>query len=291
VQRAYARWLAAGLAAETVRLHHGVLHRALDRAVRWGLLRSNPCDAVEPPKRARAEMATWTAEQAAHVLAATDDDRLAALWRLAVLTGMRRGELLALRWADVDLARATVSVRRTLTRGPTGLTIGEPKSAAGQRAVALPPSCVAALRRHRACQDERRRRGGEAWVDTGLIFDRGDGQLLHPNVVWAAFRRLVARRGVPLIRFHDLRHTSATLALEQGIHPKVVAERLGHSDISMTLNRYSHVAAEMQRAAAARLDDLLRRLEATDADAGSGEASADNGDEATPPGGAENLAE
>ena len=280
LQRAYSAWLAAGLAAETVRLHHGVLHRALDRVVRWQLLRSNPCDAVEPPKRDRPETATWTAEQAPRFLAATDDGDLAALWRLAMLTGMRRGELLALRWADLDLTRATVSVRRTPTRGPDGLTVGEPKSAAGQRAVALPPSCVAALRRHLARQNERRRIGAEAWHAAGLVFERGDGRLLHPNVAWATFRRLVARMGLPAIRFHDLRHTSATLAPEQGVHPKVVAERRGHSDVGMTLNRYSHVAAEMQRAAAVQMDELLRRLQAEGSDdTGSADASGASGED------------
>jgi integrase len=234
-----------------------VLHRSLALAVRWRLIPRNPCEAVEAPRPTPPEMRTWTAAQAHAFQAGTADDELHALWRLALMTGMRRGELLALRWADIDLGRGALAVRRTLARGKDGLRVNEPKSASGRRAIALPASCVTALKRHQRRQTERMLKGAEAWRHDDLVFDRGDGSLLHPNVAYETFRRRAARLGLPVIRFHDLRHTAATLALARGIHPKVVAERLGHRDVGLTLNRYSHVSMDMQREAADRIDEAL----------------------------------
>jgi integrase len=240
-----------------VALYHNVLHRALDQAVKWQLLARNPCDAVDAPREAAPETATWNANEARAFLAAAVGHDLVALFTLALHTGMRRGELLGLRWQDVDLDRGALAVRRTMTRGQDGLAFGEPKSAAGRRALALPAPCVDALRSHRVRQLERRLQLGAAWQDTDLIFERGDGTLLHPNTVTYAFQHVAAHAGVPRIRFHDLRHTAATLMLANGEHPKIVQERLGHADISMTLNRYSHVSMDMQRDAADRLAALL----------------------------------
>jgi len=166
-------------------------------------------------------------------------------------------ELLELRWDDIDLERGTVAIRRTLTRGVNGLTYGEPKSKAGRRSIALPDVCVSALRTHRIGQLERRLQFDAAWQDTGLVFDRGDGSMLHPNTMSKTYHRLIVKAGLPRIRFHDLRHTAATLMLANGEHPKIVQERPGHSDISMTLNRYSHVTMDMQRDASDRLAKLL----------------------------------
>jgi integrase len=202
-------------------------------------------------------MQTWTTDEARVFLRVAITDDLSALWLLALNSGIRRGELLALRWQDVDLDRGALAIRRTLTRGTGALTFGEPKSKAGRRSLALPAVCVDALRAHRVKQLETRLSFGSAWNDTDLIFERGDGSLLHPNTLLNAFFRLTAAAGVPRIRFHDLRHTSATLMLANGEHPKIVQERLGHSDISMTLNRYSHVTMDMQRDAADRLAELL----------------------------------
>lgn len=257
VQGFYRRCLGDGLSSTTVALYHNVLHRALDQAVKWQLLIRNPCDAVDAPRESSTEMQTWTPDQTRAFLGIADTHDLRALWLLAVHTGMRRGELLALRWQDVDLDRASLAVRRTLTRGTGALTFGEPKSMAGRRSLALPTVCVDALRSHRIRQLERRLEFDGDWQDTDLIFERGDGSLLHPNTLLHAFERLIVAAGVPRIRFHDLRHTAATLMLANGEHPKIVQERLGHSDISMTLNRYSHVTMDMQRDAVDRLERLL----------------------------------
>jgi integrase len=257
IQTLYATQIAAGRAASSVHVMHAVLHRALDQAVKWRLLPHNPADAVDLPRLTPPELQTWTAGQACTFLDGTAGDALAALWRLALLTGMRRGELLAVRWQDVDLERGALAVPRTLTRGRQSLIFTEPKSAAGRRSLALPASCVAALRRYKAQQNERRLQWGDSWQDTDLLFDRGDGSPMQPAYLNKRFLLLAARLGLPRIRLHDLRHTSATLALADGVHPKILQERLGHSNVSMTLNRYSHVSMSMQRDAADRLDRAL----------------------------------
>lgn len=257
VQQFHSRCQASGLSNSTIALYHGVLHKALEQAVKWQMLGRNVCHAVESPKRVSPEMKTWDLSQVRWFLDATSFDTLAALWRLAVSTGMRRGELLALRWGDVDVDRGELSVRRTITRGQNGLTTGEPKTAKGKRSISLPASCVTALKKHRISQTRVRLNLGPVWQDNDLVFERGNGDVLHPNIVSSRFRKLCEQTELPKIRFHDLRHTAATLMLANGEHPKIVQERLGHSDISMTLNLYSHVLPSMQRDAADRIEAML----------------------------------
>jgi integrase len=242
------------LAPATVRQHHAILHRALDRAVKWGLLARNVCDAVEPPTIRPPALTVWTGEQARVFLAGSAGHRLGPLFAVALATGMRMGELLALRWADLDLDRGRLTVTRTLTRDRAGSwTIGEPKSVAGRRGITLPAGAVAALRRHRTAQLERMLRQRDTWQALDLVFDAGDGSLLMPSTVKKVFVALTERQGLPRLRFHDLRHTSATLALEAGVPVKAVSERLGHSDVAMTLSRYAHVTESVEREAADRL--------------------------------------
>ncbi|MBA2278613.1 MAG: tyrosine-type recombinase/integrase [Chloroflexia bacterium] len=258
LQRLYADRLKVGLSATTVHHMHAVIHRGLKQALRWGDVDRNVSEMVDPPRRTLPDVTTWDAKQTAAVLVVGDDTDLAALWRLALLTGMRRGELLGVMWEDLDLDRGTLAVRRTLSRGKGGTwELGQPKTASGRRAIALPASCVAALRKHRARQAEDRLRLGPLWQDHGFVFTNETGGPLHVNSLIHRFQKLIAAAAVPTIRFHDLRHTSATLLLAQGVHPKIVQERLGHADISMTLNRYSHVMPGMQRQAADTLDAAL----------------------------------
>ncbi len=258
VQRLYADRLKR-LSPTTVRYVHAVLHHALDDAVKWGLLVRNVADAVEPPKKARTEMQVWNGEQVGRVLRAAAADPLEALWRLAIYTGMRRGELLAVKWADLDLGGGALYVQRSLSRGKTSrLEEGEPKSRSGRRRIALSPSVVESLKRHRVRQLEHRLAAGDAYEDRGYVFANEIGGHVHPNTLYRRFRELTARAGVPPIRFHDLRHTSATLLLAEGVHGKIVQERLGHANIAMTLDLYSHVTADMQRDAADRLEELIR---------------------------------
>jgi len=181
------------------------------------------------------------------------------MWRLGLDTGMWLGELLALTWDDVDLDRGLVAVRRTLTKDREGhWKLGEvAKTSSSRRSIPIGPATVVALRSIRPKQAERRLRCGAAWVDHGLVFDRGNGNWLSPATARGVFDRAVAKAQVTALTPHGMRHTMATLLLATGVHPKVVQERLGHSSIQMTLDRYSHVSIIMQQDAAAVLDRLI----------------------------------
>lgn len=249
--------LAGTRAAKTVHNHHLILHRALRDAVEDKLLSVNPADRAHRLAKHRTEMKTWTAAELGAFLAGVKLDRLYGLWRVAAMSGLRRGELLALRWADVALDAGTARIVRAYVRGNAGLHFGEPKTATGRRLIALDPATVAVLKSHRARQAEERLAWGPDYRDADLIFCREDGSPLDPDGVTSRFERRVRELGLPRIRLHDLRHTYATLALAAGIHPKVVQERLGHSSITMTLDLYSHAVPAMQADAADRVAALI----------------------------------
>ena len=259
IQGLYAELLAAGYAAKSVQLTHTVLHGALARAVTWRLIPRNPADGALLPRRERPVPVAWTAEEATRFLAATVDDDEHALWRVTLDTGMRIGEGLALGWADVDLANGVVTVHRTLTRTRGGeWVVGDSaKTASGRRSVPIGGATVAALRRHRARQAERRLLAGGAWHDRGIVFDRGDGRPHDPTTVGSRFARAVSAAGVARLTPHGLRHTTATLLLGASVHPKIVQERLGHKSIRETMDLYSHVLPTMQGEAATAMEELL----------------------------------
>jgi len=229
-----------------------VLRTALAQALKWQLISRNPCDAVPRPRAPRKEIRYLDADEARRLLAAAEGDRLEALCVVAVSTGMRQGELLGLQWGDVDFENSMLTVRRQLLESPDGsLDLGQPKSARSRRSVALPEVALAALRKHRE-------RSGTLPLPSALVFtDTRGGPLRKSNLIRRWFCPLLERAGLPRIRFHDLRHTHATLLLVQGVNPKVVQERLGHSQIAITLDTYSHVSPNLQREAAHELDAAL----------------------------------
>jgi integrase len=236
-----------GLSARSVRYIHTIIHRLLKDAVRWGRLARDAADAADPPRSASShtEMVTWTGEETGRFLAGVRDDRLAAAFVLLATTGARRGEVLGLRWSDVDLdaGRAAIAVHHRVQ-------LGEPKTARGRRTIDLDAMTVIAHREHRKHQVAERLLMGAGWTDQGLVFCRVDGGPLHPERFTRTFRDRVRQLGLPPIRLHDLRHGWATLALASGVHPKVVQERLGHATIGVTLDIYSRVTARMQSDAA-----------------------------------------
>ncbi len=251
------------LDGRTVNYVHTIIHRALKDAVRWGRLARNPADAADPPRGGQKSdgVHSWDAATLREFLAAspTSRDRLHALWVLLATTGMRRGEALGLRWSDVDLDAGRIRVVQTIIQVRSRVTVGEPKTARGRRPIALDAGTVAVLREHRRRSLEERMLVGADFVDQGLVFHHPDGGCLKPDAVSAAFVRLVRKAGLPPLTLKGLRHTWATLALERGIHPRVVQERLGHSTIAITLGIYSHVAPTLHDEAAELVASLLFR--------------------------------
>jgi integrase len=258
LQGYYRQMLADGLSPGTVKRHHAIIHRALSQAERWQLIARNVADLVDPPRATRKDMATLTPEQATRFLESARDSRYYALFAVAIASGMRQAELFGLTWRDVDLDTATVHVRQQLVRVTReGFSFSEPKTVKGRRAIALPEFAVAALRQHRRRQVEERVKASE-WSTLDLVFPNEVGKPEErQNLVRRHFHPILTRAGLPQIRFHDLRHTAATLLLSLGSHPKVVQERLGHSTIAVTMDVYSHILPTMQRDAAAKLDGLL----------------------------------
>jgi integrase len=252
VQAMYSAMEKDGASAETRRLVHAVLRRSLKQALKWGLVIRNVCDAVDPPRVSKRDIHALSPEQVCKLLAAAAGNRLEAIYPTAVGTGMRLGELFGLQWSDVDLGSRKISVRHTLTELNGNLTLSEPKSAKGKRMVELPQRVVNALHEH------RKRSLAEGFGSVPWVFcNQHGGPLRRSHFHAQLFKPLLRRAGLPDIRFHDLRHTSATLLLLQGVHPKVVQERLGHAQISLTLDTYSHVLPSMQKDAASRLDAML----------------------------------
>lgn len=250
----------SGLSARSVRYVHTITHRMFKDAVRWGRLARNPADAADPPRGAageRAEFTTWTAVQVRAFLVGTSGDRLGAAFVLLATTGMRRGEALGLRWGDLDLERGSASIRQTVITVNHAVQIGQPKTAKGRRAVTLDPGTVAVLREHRKRQVAERLQLGAGFTDHGLVFCHVVGGPLHPERFSRVFADRARQLGLPPIRLHDLRHTWATLALAGGEHPKVVQERLGHANISITLDTYSHVTATLHAEAANRVAAII----------------------------------
>ena len=247
-----------GLSAQTVVHHHRVLHRALKQAVQHLLIARNPCDAVEPPRPEKAEVRVVDEAQAAELLHSLKGTRLFAPTILALVTGMRRGELLALTWPDIDMENQVMSVRRSLQQTNEGVSVKMPKSGRG-RTIALPPIAVEALSRHKAEQAQERLALGPAYENNGLVFARADGSAWPPDSFTSAFAAALRKAKLPHLNFHALRHSHATMLLKSGINPKVVSERLGHAKVGTTLDIYSHVLPGMQEEAAQRIDSALRK--------------------------------
>lgn len=256
----YAAKQAEGLSVRTVEYINGVLRRAFNQAIKWGLLKFNPTSQASPPKVAKKEMKTWTAEQVKQFFACIKDDRWGAIYYVATV-GLREGEILALKWDNVDLdnGKLKVVLGVQFVQG-LGLVFNEPKTAKSRRSVMLPQYVAAALIRHKAKQEALKESG--RWQPNpdqpeNLVFTTNIGTAIGPRNLIRHFKAKAQEAGLPEIRFHDLRHTAATLLFEQNVHPKVVQEMLGHSTITLTLDTYSHLIPSLQREAAEKLDGLF----------------------------------
>jgi len=239
---------------------NAALSGALEDALKHGFIGRNVAKLVDLPSVERYEGQVLTVEQAKKLLEVARGSRLDVLLLVAVTTAMRRGELVALHWSDVDLEKGVLQVRHTLAwmRGK-GFVEGEPKSKAGRRKVMLSSVVIRALKEHQMRQEQARVKMGDQWQEHGLIFCNTYGRHFNPNHVWYLFKRLLKAAGLPNVRFHDLRHGAATVLLAAGVPLKVVSELLGHSSVAITADIYAHVLPEMQQEVVKRMDDLYGR--------------------------------
>lgn len=247
-----------GLAPRSLRHVHAILRRALADAVAWNLLVRNVAEAAKPPRNQRPKITTWGAEQLGPFLASVRDDRLYAAWMVCALTGARRGEVLGLRWTDLDLDTGKARISRALILVDYVPTISEPKTERGRRTIALNPSTVAALREHQARQAVEAAIAGDAWENAeGYVFTDELGRVIHPQSFTDRFKRYAKAAKLPAIRLHELRHSHATLALEAGVAPKVVSDRLGHATTSFTMDVYADALPAVEETAAAGVAALV----------------------------------
>ncbi len=243
LQGFYRDKLDSGLSPRTIQYLHVVLHRALKQALRWGMVPRNVADAVDPPKVDKKEVSPLSPAQARTFLEVARGDRLEALYVLAIHTGMRQGELLGLKWDDVDLDAGVLRVRGT-------------KTARSRRSVKLSQKALQALHGHLQRQLGEIDRAGSSWQENGLVFATTSGTPMDRHNLLRQFKRLLGETGLPAIPFHNLRHTCATVLLSKGMHAKFVQELLGHSNIAITLDTYSHVLPGMGDGLADAMDDL-----------------------------------
>jgi integrase len=246
-----------GLSPRTVHHMHRILKSALAKAVLWGMLPRNPANAVDPPKVERVTLKTYDLPETANLLEAMRETRMFVPTILAVLCGLRRGEICALRWRNVDLDARKLSIVESAEQTENGVRYKEPKSGRG-RPVALSETVVEELRLHRIRQAQELLGFGVRLTDETMVASRAEGSALQPRSLTHEWVRLISRTPLPRVRFHDLRHAHATHLLASGVHPKVASERLGHSKVGITLDLYSHVLPGMQEDAAARVDEALR---------------------------------
>lgn len=241
-----------GLSPSTVRRIHATVHKALGDGVRWGRLPRNPADQADPPRNVSSEITVWSPDQLRTFLYGLREDRLFAAWLLAATTGMRRGEILGLRWADTDLDAGSVTVRQIRTVARYEVVTTTPKTDRGTRTISLDPATTAALRSHRVAQLEEKLALGSAFDATNdLVFSHADGTAIHPERFSAWFKQRCRRSGLPVVRLHDIRHSYVTALLSAGVPLKVVSQRVGHASPMVTMAIYQHVLPGDDQAAAA----------------------------------------
>jgi integrase len=255
------RWInekaASGLAPQSVRAFYRTLHVALELAVRWNMIPRNPATQAAPPRAPRSDIHPLAPEQVTVLLKAAEGDRLYALYAVAVALGLRQGEILALRWQDVDLDGGVLNVANSLRWVHGQPMLLEPKTKSSARRITLPAMIITILRQHRVRQLEDRLQS-QRWVDQDMVFTLKNGNPINASNVVARFKALLAKAGLPDMRFHDLRHTAASLLLAQGLPARMIMETLGHSNISITMDTYAHILPQMRREVADAMERILK---------------------------------
>lgn len=246
------------LGARMVEYIYTVLHMALEQAVKNSLVARNVCDAVDKPKKRKHEFMPWTTEQMNQFLSTTQATRMFPVYMLVWGTGLRRSELLGLRWQDVDLKKGTITVNQTMVRVKGGYTFGEPKTKKSRRTIPLPGAVTSTMKAWKTAQNKEKLAFDGEYNGLGLVFCNEIGQPYPPEQIGRTFKQDLEKAKLPGIRFHDLRHGHATMLLELGEDLKVISDRLGHSTITLTADTYSHVREKMQSAASLKLDQTLK---------------------------------
>lgn len=252
IQALYNQMLASGLSRRTVEYTHAILRRALRRAVKLRLIPTDPTEGVDAPRAEQKEKRVLMPDQLEKLVQALADDPLGPFYYLALVTGARRGELIALRWEDIDWENRTMTIRRAATVVNKQVRFDAPKSRHSQRPILLTEEAIAVLRRHRVAQAEQKLRLGPLYDDHGLVFPRMNGRPQEPSQVSKHFRLLLRKAGLPPLRLHDLRHTNATLMFALNTHPKLAASRLGNT-VPVAMETYTHTVPAMQ-------EELVRKL-------------------------------
>lgn len=260
IQRYYSQMVSDGVGLRTVQKSHTVIHASLNAAMKLGMIGRNPDDATQPPKPVHKEMRFWNQEQVQHFLAFAKEsnDRNHALYFIALVTGMRQGELLALKWQDVDLEKETLTVKLTLHRMPGGgLRLQKPKTKTSIRTIRLGKESVQVLVDHKELIAKEKYLAGELWQNQDYVFPSSIGSAMDASNLWKHFRQILKQSKLPAIRFHDLRHTAASLMLNNGVDVLVASRRLGHAKASITLDVYGHLIPSSQSGVADVLDRLV----------------------------------
>ena len=258
IQPIYAGMIKRGLSNRSVDALHKALSIAFNTAVKQGTIKRNILDAVIAPKVIKKEVEVWDTETRAKAMTILRESQYGDFYQLGLMTGMRRGELAGLKWANVNLASKHLQVVNTLQRiTGQGLMNGQPKTERSRRSIALSPDTVSLLHEIRGKQITQQLEVADAWTDSGYVFTHPDGMPIDPNLATRAFKKVVTTSGLPKLTIHGLRHTHATILLEQGVNPKVVSERLGHASVATTMDIYSHVLPDMQEKAALAIDAAL----------------------------------
>ncbi|MBA4543961.1 MULTISPECIES: site-specific integrase [Thermoactinomyces] len=246
-----------GLSPHTVRYLHVILKEALGHAVKWQLLSRNVADLADPPALGKKDIITLEPEEVTLFLDHARKDRLYIAFLLAITTGLRRGEILGLRWKDINFEAKTASIRKNLVVVNGKPVLQEPKTKGSIRSVSLPSTTIEELKKHKRIQNQEKLLAGAGYQDNDLIVATSVGTPVSPRNLLRSFYRIIKKANLPDIRFHDLRHTHATLMLKQGEHPKIVSERLGHSNTRITMDIYSHVLPNMQQEAVDRFEKMF----------------------------------
>lgn len=243
------------ISANSIKKLHGLIKDALDEGIGYGDLSKNAANAVTPPRVKKVKFEVWDEQQLKMFLEEAKGNRFYVAFELAASTGMRIGEILGLRWRDVDLSEAKLSIRQAYTKAHSGYEFHEPKTSSGERSVALFPGTVELLKKHKESQEKEKNKA--FYNDHGLVIQTHIGTPVSPRNLSREYYKIIDKLSIPKIRFHDLRHTHATLLLKKGVHAKIVQERLGHSSITITLDTYSHVLPGLQEAALKSLGGTL----------------------------------